>query len=661
MRDKTIKVLLVEDNLGDARIIKELLSEANMASFQVEVAKKLSDGIHVLSARRFDVVLLDLSLPDSTGLNTLVKVHKKAQKVAIMVLTGLSDEALAVEAVRKGAQDYLVKGQIDGNLLYRAILYAIERKRVEDALRESEEKYRTILENIEDAYYEVDIAGNFTFFNDSLCKISGYTKDELMGMNNRQYMDQENAKKVYQIFDKVYNTRKPNKGFDYNFIKKDGTRGYADASISLMKDAEGQRIGFRGIIRDITEHKRAEKERQKLEGQLQRAQKMEAIGTLAGGVAHDLNNVLAGLISYPDLLLMQIPESSPLREPIGIIKKSGQKAAAIVQDLLTLARRGVPAAEVVNLNDIISNYLSSPVCERIKSFHPEVQLETALQSDLLNISGSPVHLFKTVMNLVSNAAEAMPDGGTISISTKNRYIDSPIHGYDDVAEGDYVTLTVSDTGIGIPSEDMERIFEPFYTKKKMGRSGTGLGMAVVWSTVKDHNGYIDLQSTEGKARPPRLPDSHAGRGTTFTLYFPVTRKEGAKDRSPVSIEDYRGKGESVLVVDDMKEQQEIASGILKKLGYSVASVSSGEEAVSYVKDNSADLLLLDMIMDPGIDGLETYKRVLKFRPGQKALIVSGYSETKRVKQAQRVGAGAYVKKPYSLEKIGLAVRAELDK
>jgi len=316
--------------------------------------------------------------------------------------------------------------------------------------------------------------------------------------------------------------------------------------------------------------------------------------------------------------------------------------------LLTLARRGVAVTEVVNLNTIISDYLKSPEFEKLESFYPHVTVKTDLETNLLNILGSPVHLSKSVMNLVSNAAEAMSNGGIIFISTENRYIDNPIRGYDNVKEGDYVTLTVSDTGVGISTEDMEKIFEPFYTKKVMGRSGTGLGMAVVWGTVKDHKGYIDVQSMEEK-------------GTTFTLYFPVTRKELAKDKALVSIEDYMGKGETIVVVDDVEEQREIASQILKKLGYAVTSVASGEEAVEYMKKNSADLLILDMIMDPGIDGLETYKSVLTLHPNQKAIIASGFSETERVKEAQKLGAGAYVKKPYILEKIGLAVRDELDK
>lgn len=398
---------------------------------------------------------------------------------------------------------------------------------------------------------------------------------------------------------------------------------------------------------EITERRKTEQALLESDAQLQRAQKMEAVGTLAGGVAHDLNNVLSGIVSYPELLLLEIPEDSPLRNPIITIQQSGEKAAAIVQDLLTLARRGVAVKDIVNLNRIITDYLQSPEHENLLSFHPGVHIQTNLDADLLNITGSPAHLTKSVMNLVSNASEAMPKGGEILIATENRYIDKPIRGYDNVEQGNYVTLAVSDSGIGIPSEDMEKIFEPFYTKKKMGRSGTGLGMAVVWGTVKDHNGYIDAHSIKGK-------------GSTFTLYFPVTRKEQAAEKSFVSTEDYKGNGESILVVDDVKEQRDIAARILQELGYTVTTAASGEEAVAYMKDYTADLLILDMIMDPGIDGLETYERILTLKPNQKAIIASGFSETQRVKEAQRLGAGSYVKKPYTLEKIGVAVKEALE-
>ncbi len=401
-------------------------------------------------------------------------------------------------------------------------------------------------------------------------------------------------------------------------------------------------------IRDITELKQAEKKKKRLEEQLSQAQKMEVLGTLAGEVAHDLNNVLSGIVSYPDLLLMQIPDDSPLRKALLTIKESGNKASAIVQDLLTLTRRGVPVKEVVNLNEIINEYQKSPEYENLRSFHPHIETETKLETDLLNITGSPIHLSKTIMNLISNAAEAIYEAGKITISTENLYIDRPVSGYDYVEEGDYVALIVSDTGTGISDEDIGKIFEPFYTEKKMGRSGTGLGMAVVWGTVKDHNGYIDIQSTPGN-------------GTTFILYFPITRQKPAENDTAFSIQDYVSKGESILVVDDVKQQREIASTILKELGYSVATVSSGEKAVEYLSNNSVDLLVLDMIMEPGIDGLDTYKQILKLHSRQKAIITSGFSETERVKKAHELGVGQYIKKPYTLEKIGIAVRTELDK
>lgn len=387
-------------------------------------------------------------------------------------------------------------------------------------------------------------------------------------------------------------------------------------------------------------------EREKIQNKLNHTQKMEAIGTLAGGVAHDLNNVLSAQVGYPDLILMDLPQDSILREPILRIQESGQKAAAIVQDLLTMARRGVVVTDVVNLNLIINSYFQSPECEKLKSFHPHVIIKNNLDSDLLNIMGSTIHLFKAMMNLMNNAAEAMPHGGNIVISTQNQYIEKPVKGYDAINEGEYAVFRVSDTGMGIAATDIQRIFEPFYTKKVMGRSGTGLGMAVVWGTINDHKGYIDVQS-----RP--------GHGTTFVLYFPITREEISKQKTALPLEDYMGNGESILIVDDVEGQRKIASSLLKKLNYSVTSAASGEQAVDYMKEKRADLMILDMIMDPGIDGCETYKRILDLYPGQKAIITSGFSETDRVRQTQNLGAGEYIRKPYTIEKIGFAVKNEL--
>jgi len=252
-----------------------------------------------------------------------------------------------------------------------------------------------------------------------------------------------------------------------------------------------------------------------------------------------------------------------------------------------------------------------------------------------------------VMNLVTNAAEAMPEGGVVTITLCNHYLDKPVHGYKEVTEGHYVLLIVRDTGHGIAEEDLRFIFEPFYTRKKMGISGTGLGMAVVWGAVRDHKGYIDVRSAPGK-------------GATFSLYFPATMQLQVPEQ-PEDLEKYQGRGEVVLVVDDVKEQRLIATDILRNLGYTADAVASGEEAVAYLKKRPVDLLVLDMIMDPGIDGIETYRQALQIKPHQRALIASGYSEYNRVEQAMQLGVLVYLRKPYTVGGLAKAVRQELDR
>jgi len=394
------------------------------------------------------------------------------------------------------------------------------------------------------------------------------------------------------------------------------------------------------------EYTSKERDKEALERQLQQSQKMEAIGLLAGGVAHDLNNVLSGIVSYPDLLLLDLEENSPLREPILTIQNSGRKATEIVQDLLTLARRGVENKNVINLNQIVSEYLRSPEYKKLETHHANVAVKRDLAGDLFNIVGAKTQLVKVVMNLISNAAEAQPSGGEILLSTYNQYVDTPINGYEEIPEGDYAVLAIQDAGFGISAQDLHKIFEPFYSKKVMGRSGTGLGMAVVWGATHDHQGLIDITSTEGV-------------GTTFTLYFPVTHRHQVREQRQIPIEEYLGEEETILIVDDVAEQREIAANILSKLNYGVKTVPSGEDAVAYLETHDVDLLILDMIMEPGMDGLETYKTILESKPTQKAIIASGYSETDRVKEVQRIGAGQYIKKPYTLEKIGIAVKKEL--
>ena len=380
------------------------------------------------------------------------------------------------------------------------------------------------------------------------------------------------------------------------------------------------------VIRDITAQKLAQTALQESEEKLARSRKMEAMGLMAGGVAHDLNNILSGIVSYPELLLRNLPEDSTLRKPLKTIQESGMRAADVVEDLITIARGVASSKEVLNLNTVLEEHLKSVEHQESERTHSFVNFKTEFDPDLLNMSGSPTHIKKILMNLVNNGSEAIEGRGTVIISTANQYLDEPLKGYESIRTGEYVKLSVSDDGSGISPEDIERIFEPFYTKKVMGKSGTGLGLAVVWNTVQDHNGYINVNSS--------------GEGTTFELYFPVTREELAAEEEDVPLKDYLGHGEKILIVDDEERQREIASGMLIELGYHVETVSSGEEAIEYVKTNPIDLIVLDMVMPKGINGRKTYEEIIKIRPGQKAVIASGYAKSKEVDIAQ--GLAEYV-------------------
>ena len=492
-----------------------------------------------------------------------------------------------------------------------------------------------------------DKAQRYIRVNKKFVQMTGIPMDEVLGKTHAELFP-DNKGQVLDDDSEVIQKGKP-------VLQKTGLLETAQGRKSLIvdkfpyKNIDGKVIGVIGFAMDLTEIEKAEKEKKELQERIARAEKMEAIGLLAGGFAHDSNNVLGGISGYIQMALMNMPEDDPNLHYLKSSLDASNRMAELVQDLLTLARRGVSTTEVVNLNDVVSSYLQSSVHQKLKLHHPGVKIETNIEPDLMNIAGRSVHLDKTIMNLLTNAAEALPNGGTVTLSTKNQYVDKPINGYDlSIQEGEFVVLRVADNGTGIAPEDLNRIFEPFYTKKVMGRSGSGLGMAVVYGTVKDHQGYIDIHSIEGV-------------GTTFELYFPITRETISAKQTTVPMEAYTGGGQKILVVDDVQAQREIASGILTQLGYAVATVASGEEAVDYVTNNSVDLMVLDMIMDPGIDGLDTYKKIIELCPRQEAIITSGFSETERVKECQRLGAGQYIQKPYTFEKIGMAVKTAINK
>jgi PAS domain S-box-containing protein len=447
---------------------------------------------------------------------------------------------------------------------------------------------------------------------------------------------------------KVITTGRPILNREYGIDTPEGRRELVVDKIPYV-DRDGAPLGVIGFAADVTELKNAEEEKRALQQRVLRAEKMEAIGLLAGGVAHDGNNILTGICGYLELLNMKLPREDPNRKYIQGSLEASKKMAHLIDDLLTLTRGAVTQKQTINLNVEIRDYLNSPMYRSLRTQHTGVRVDADFDNDLMNVEGVSAHIAKVIMNLVANAAESMSEGGTINISTSNQELVTPVDAYDlRIAEGTYAVLRVEDSGSGIEESDINRIFEPFFTTKKTGRSGTGLGMAVVYGIVKDHGGFIDV-------------DSEKGRGTAFTIYFPVTEAQVETVGEETDVNQLTGSGEKVLIVEDVKAQRELLCEMLDKLGYEVVSVGCGEDAVAYLERESADLVILDMLMDPGMDGLDTYRHILKHHPGQKAIIASGYSKTDRIVEAQRLGAGRYVKKPYTLEKIGTAVKTELSR
>ncbi len=436
-------------------------------------------------------------------------------------------------------------------------------------------------------------------------------------------------------------------------VQKQGSYGFTlehnkktlQIHVSAIQDNGGECAGFLLLGHDLSHRIAEEKERQEIKERLQKAETMESIGLMAGGVAHDLNNILSGIVNYPELILLKLPEDSDLRGPVKAVQESGKRAASVVADLLTVARGVASTREAHNLHLLIEDYFNSPEFKNLESSYSNIIYQHRFDSIQPNILCSSIHIKKCLMNLITNAAEAIIDKGTILVSTHDQTIDdAAAPAADNLKEGCYVVLSVRDTGPGISDKDLVHIFEPFYTKKVMGLSGTGLGLAIVWNTMQDHDGKIHVESNT--------------EGTCFQLYFPISQEETAQAEN-IGAAIPTGNGESILVVDDEPQLRDIASQMLNTLGYRVESVCSGELAIQFLEENQVDLIIIDMLMEPGMNGRQTYEKILEMYPNQKALIVSGFAENDDVKAAMKLGASGFLNKPYSMDQLGRAAKDAL--
>lgn len=465
-------------------------------------------------------------------------------------------------------------------------------------------------------------------------KIFGYTMDEVHKQPTSNLVIPEERPRVHELITSNY------EGF-YETVglrKDNSTFPLLVHGKALIFDNQNIRAV---AIKDLTEQKQSEAERQILEDKLQRSERMESIGLLAGSVAHDLNNILSGVVTYPELLLLKLDPNDPLRKPIEEIQKSGKKAAEVVEDLLTVARGIALIMMPVNINNLIKTYLNSPELETLLKQYTNITIQPELDDEIPNVIGSPIHINKTVMNLLTNAIEAIGDS-TAGIVTVTTQVETRQENTVDLKAGTYVSVEIRDNGTGISRGDLEHIFEPFYSRKIKGRSGTGLGLAIVWNAMQDHKGTVNVVSDK--------------TGTCFTLYFPATDDNLLTAEESIDINAIKGQQQTILVIDDNEQQLEIAKQILITLNYTVYTANSGEEALNYLKDHKVDLVVLDMIMEPGLSGLETYNFAIKLQPQLKALIASGFSVSEEVEQLQHLGASAFIRKPYSISQIGHAVK-----
>ena len=518
-----------------------------------------------------------------------------------------------------------------------------EREKAEMALRRNERLLMSTIESTADGIMVVDENGHITHSNSRFADI-WQIPPEIIGTNDDHIVlkfilsQVENPDVFLQRIEEVNLSISEHSDTIY---LSDG-RVFDRYSCPLIND--GKHAGRVWSFSDITEQVRNQEKQKKLQEDLEKAERMESLGLLAGGVAHDLNNMLGPLVAYPDLIIETIEPDSPVVNYSNTMKIAAKSAASVIQDLLTLARRGRYEMDTIDLNEVVKDYQSSAHYRSLSDNFETVQINTDLAAESLTIEGSSPHLTKVVMNLIVNACDAMPDGGFLNIRTFRQEIARSSKGIEKIKPGIYNVLSVRDTGTGIEAKDLEKIFEPYYSKKKMGSSGSGLGLSVVYGVVKDHGGFYDVKSD-------------VGQGTEFLLYFPLSEKQIKHETE--SGEDLKGEGK-ILVVDDNEGQRELASVLLKSLGYTVVTAIHGHAALEYLKDNSVDLIVLDMIMEEDFDGLDTYREIIKIHPGQKALIVSGYSTTDRVNELQSMGAGKYIKKPYTRSILGQAVKEILD-
>jgi two-component system cell cycle sensor histidine kinase/response regulator CckA len=602
------RLLLVEDNSGDRDLARERLSGVPGFTLTIDEAGTLQAALAMVSQQNYDSLVIDLNLPDSQGIDTLRALRNACPDTTIVVLSGDAREHLRIQVRREGAQDFLSKNEAGVEFVARAILYSLERHRSE-AMRRRVEQF---MADSQDGVVVTDETGRVLFVNPAALTLLGRAEQEILG----EQFD-------FSIHD--------NQTIEIEVVHATERR---TAELRVVPYAWNHRPAFLATLRDITE-------RTRLAEQLRHAQKLEAVGQLAGGVAHDFNNILTVILASAEIVLEELEDAHPSRRSIVDIQQAGRRAAALTKQLLTFARRHIHAPRVLDLNEIVTGIHKM----LIRLIGENVRIALALQTEPPYVLADPDQMGQILTNLTVNARDAMADGGMITIGTSTTTLDESSAEFWRLAPGRYVQLSVKDTGEGMTKEVKDRAFEPFYTTKK--DRGTGLGLSMVHGIVTQSGGQIKI-------------DSEAGIGTTFTILLPVAARQLDRVRqmktAPESLRGY----ERILLVEDEAPVRTVASEILTKAGYVVVAMENGQAALeAWPRAAPFDLVLTDVVM-AGLSGWALGEQIRALAPAQKIVYMSGYSHEVLAQHGAAASTFMLLQKPFTRFDLLRAVRHTLD-